>query len=209
MKGKKGLLIAFEGIDGSGKAVQSGLLTEWLKRGGRTVIDYTYPDLRSRYGDILDEFLKGRIPMDEKTQLLTFAADIMKDQEQIGKRLARGEIIVMDRYITSTIAYQCAKGVPMFDALRLVKMLQPIAPDAVVWLDIPPALGVRRRKNRKGKRKRDLHDSNLRLLSKVRANYGKLYAMKWLGRKWARINGKKPIAEIHEEIRDLITPLMK
>jgi dTMP kinase len=207
MASRRGLLIAFEGIDGSGKAVQSGLLTEWLKREGRTVVCYTYPDLKSRYGDLLNEFLKGKVRMDEKTQLLTFAADIMKDQEEIRKRLSRGEIVLMDRYITSTVAYQCAKGVPMFDALRLVRLLQPVSPDAVVWLDIPPALGVKRRKNRKGKRKRDLHDSNLKLLSKVRSNYNKLYAMKWLGRKWARINGKKPIAEISEEIRALVQKL--
>jgi len=206
---KRGLLIDFEGIDGSGKAVQSELLASWLQKKGYVVYIYSYPDLNSRYGAMLNDFLKGKLEMDEKTQLLTFAADIMKDQAAIRKLLEQGSIILLDRYLPSTIAYQCAKGMPLFDALRLIKMIQPTPPDIVLWFDIPPAVGIARRKLKKGKRRKDLHDSDIELLRRVKANYTKLYNMRWLAKKWVRIDGKKSIDKISEEIRALITPMLK
>jgi len=206
---KKGLLIDFEGIDGSGKAVQSKLLADWLRRQGYSVRIYSYPDLNSRYGAMLNDFLKGKLEMDEKTQLLTFAADIMKDQAAIRKLLDQGTIVILDRYLPSTVAYQCAKGMPMFDALRLMKMIQPSKPDLVLWFDIPPAVGIARRKLKKGKRRNDLHDMDVELLQRVKANYTKLCNMRWLAKRWVRLDGKKPIKEISEEIRALISPMLK
>ena len=209
MKLKKGLLIALEGIDGSGKAVQGRNLTDWLEKQGCRVRNYTYPDLDSKYGEILNDFLKGESELDERTQFLTFAADIMKDQLAIQNEIERGRVVVMDRYILSTVAYQCAKGMPFFDALRLVKMIQPLPPDMVIWFDVPPQIGVARRKKKKGNRRKDVHDADLELLRRVRTNYTRLHNMRWLGKKWVRINGKKQIKEISEEIRSLISPMLK
>ena len=206
---KKGLLIAFEGIDGSGKAVQSKALTGWLQSQGIPVQAYTYPDLDSKYGEILNDFLKGKLEMDEKTQLLTFAADIMKDQAAIRHQLERGSVVLMDRYIPSTVAYQCAKGMPVYDALRLMNMLQPVRPDAIFWFDIPPSVGIARRRRKRGKRRNDRHDADPELLKKVKANYCKLCNMRWLGKRWVRIDGKRPIKKISEEIQALISPLLK
>jgi len=209
MKLKRGLLIDFEGIDGSGKAVQSKNLLKWLQKEDYDVHVYTYPDLDSKYGEILNDLLKGKIEMDEKTQLLTFAADIMKDQQVIRKELERGSIVLLDRYLPSTIAYQCAKGMPVFDALRLINMIQPIHPDAILWFDIPPEVGIARRKAKKGKRRNDVHDTDLELLRRVKKNYTHLCKMKWLSKKWVQVDGRRPIEKIGEEIKALIEPMLK
>lgn len=209
MVAKKGLLIVMEGIDGSGKAVQIKLLSDWLKAKGMRTSTYAYPDLGSKCGELLNDYLKGKVALDAKTQLLAFATDIMKDQDGIADKICRGEAVLLDRYIPSTVAYQCAKGFPCFDAMRLFTMLQPLKPDAIVWLDVPPAVGVARKRARHGVRKKDVHDSDLALLKKVRTNYARLAEMKWMCRKWARVNSNKPIEETSEEIRALITSLVK
>lgn len=209
MKLKRGLLIDLEGIDGSGKAVQGERLMRWLQSEEYSVRLYSYPDLNSRFGQILDEFLRGRLRLDERTQLLAFAADIMKDQAEIGKALEKGDVVLLDRYVPSTIAYQCAKGVPLFDALRLMNMLQPLKPDMVLWFDIPPEVGIERRARKKGRRRRDVHDVDAALLRKVRANYLKLHNMRWLSRKWARVDGDRPVQEIAAELKSLISKLLK
>jgi len=204
----KGPLIAFEGIDGSGKAAQIGRLASALKSMGCDVAVFAYPDLQSRHGRILNDYLKGELELDEKTQLLTFAADIMKDQHEIARLLAKGNVVLLDRYVPSTVAYQCAKGLPLFDAVRLFNMLQPIRPDVIVLIDVPPSVGVARRKKAKGKREKDVHDEDLALQRKVRANYLKLCGMKWLSKNWACIDGRKTIPTIADEIKPLITKLL-
>jgi len=209
MKLRRGLLINLEGIDGSGKAVQGEKLVRWLQSEGCSVRLYSYPDIKSRFGEILNDFLRGRLRLDPRTQLLGFAADIMKDQAEIGKALEKGEVVLLDRYVPSTIAYQCAKGVPLIDALKLMNMLQPLRPDVVLWFDVPPEVGISRRAKKKGKRKRDVHDADAGLLRKVRANYLKLHNIKWLSRKWARVDGDRPVSEITDEVKALISPLLK
>jgi len=209
MKLKRGLLIDFEGIDGSGKAVQSERLMRWLQSEDYSVRAYSYPDVDSRFGEILDDFLRGKLKLDERTQLLAFAADIMKDQAAIAKALEGGDIVLLDRYVPSTIAYQCAKGVPLIDALKLMNMLQPLKPDVVLWFDIPPEVGIARRARKKGRRRRDVHDADASLLRKVRANYLKLHNIKWLAKRWKRVDGDRPVPEISDEIRAAVAPLLK
>ena len=209
MKLRRGLLIDLEGIDGSGKAVQGERLMSWLQSEGHSVKLYSYPDIKSRFGEILNDFLAGRLRLDERTQLLAFAADIMKDQSAIRKALEGGDVVLLDRYVPSTIAYQCAKGVPLIDALKLMNMLQPLKPDVILWFDIPPEVGIERRAKKKGKRKRDVHDADASLLRKVRANYLKLNNIKWLSRKWVRIDGNRPVKEIGDDIKSAVAPLLK
>ena len=206
---RRGLFIDIEGIDGSGKAEQSRRLSKWLRGMGYSVRVQTYPDLKSVYGKFLNEFLKGKVSLDVKSQFLTFAADIMKDQEEMAQRIAGGEIVITDRYLTSTVAYQCAKGLSLEGALLQVEMLSPLKPDLIIWLDVPPKVGIERRRKKKGKRKKDVHDTDEGLLQRVRSNYLRLYSSRWLGRSWARMDGEKPIPEIAGEIKALITPLLK
>ena len=205
---RRGLFIGLEGIDGSGKAVQCRRLGKWLSAQGLKVRVLTYPDLKSSYGKILNAFLAGKVSIDAKTQFLTFSADIMKDQESIRKSLEDGEIVITDRYFPSTVAYQCAKGVSLEGALLQIELLSPVKPDLIIWLDVPPAVGIRRRRQKRGKRKKDVHDTDESLLLKVRANYSRLYANRWLGGGWARIDGEKPIGEVAGEIRELASQLL-
>jgi dTMP kinase len=206
---RRGLFIDIEGIDGSGKAEQCKRLAAWLREEGRSVRVLTYPDLKSAYGKTLNEFLRGKIQLDVKTQFLTFAADIMKDQESVLQSIEAGEIVVTDRYLTSTVAYQCAKGLSLEGALLQVELFSPLKPDLILWLDVSPATGIKRRRKKRGRRKKDVHDTDEALLLKVRANYSRLYSNRWLGRDWARMDGEKPIGEVAEEVKALVSPLLR
>jgi len=200
-----GALICFEGIDGSGKGTQIKLMKEHLESLGKTAKIFTYPNRASHHGKLLDKMLHGEIKMDPRTQLLTFASDILEEQKLLEKELSKGTIVLLDRYFTSTAAYQCAKGLPMFDVIRLLNLLQPIRPDAVLWFDIHPKVGMERNASTT---KRDIHDKDLALLTAVRANYNKLAGLNFLSRRWHKINASQPLEKVHLKAAEIIDNLL-
>jgi dTMP kinase len=193
-----GLLIDFEGIDGSGTETQSKLLQQRFRETHRIASLYRYPDLNSAWGRIIDDFLHKRRDIDAKAQFLTFAADIYKDQERIAKALAQGTSIITDRYVTSTIAYQCSKGMPLNAALAIVDALGFIAPDLIVLLDVPADVSMQRKQGEKGAL--DRHESDRRLLEAVRGAYMQLANEKRVSKNWLVVDGRRSREEIGKEV---------
>jgi dTMP kinase len=114
----RGRLIIFEGLDGAGTTTQSKLLSEELQKRGRTVWLAHQPS-EGPVGGLLKQVLAGRVPsfnadgkaamMDERVMALLFAADRLDQvMTQIEPRLARGEDVILDRYVLSSLAYQGA-----------------------------------------------------------------------------------------------------
>jgi len=193
-----GLLIDFEGIDGSGTETQSKLLQQRFRERHRIASLYRYPDLNSAWGHIVDDFLHKRVDIDARTQFLTFAADICKDQERIAKALAQGTTIITDRYVTSTVAYQCSKGMPLQSALAITDALGFVAPDLIVLLDVPVETSMQRKQGEKGAL--DRHESDKRLLEAVRGAYLKLAAEKRISKNWLVVDGRRSREEICDEV---------
>lgn len=193
-----GLLIDFEGIDGSGTETQSKLLQQRFREGHRIASLYRYPDLNSAWGRIVDDFLHKRIDIDAKSQFLTFAADIYKDQERISKALAQGTSIITDRYITSTIAYQCSKNMQLSAALAITDALGFIAPDLIVLLDVPVETSMQRKQGEKGAL--DRHESDRQLLEAVRGAYLQLASGKRVSKNWLVVDGRRSREEIGTEV---------
>ncbi len=164
------MLIAIEGIDGSGKGVQSKLLQRWLKeKGYDTVITKEPTD--GAIGKVLRDALRAG-DLDPKTEALLFAADRADHAKWIIERLEEGKLIVSERYIHSSLAYQGASGVSM----EWVKELNRFAPlpDLVILLDISPAEGLKRigsgNSLRSSMREKE-HFERREFLTKVRAIY--------------------------------------
>ncbi|GAB3530578.1 dTMP kinase [Arthrobacter monumenti] len=146
---RRGLFIALEGGDGAGKSTQQGLLAERLRASGLTVMTTREPGgtpigekLRSL---VLDH---GHGEIDARTEALIFAASRAAHAEQVLRpALTRGEIVITDRYIDSSVAYQGggrALGTGTIRDLNAWATAE-LWPDLTVVLDIEPADGRGRR----------------------------------------------------------------
>ncbi|HYE08331.1 MAG TPA: dTMP kinase [Planctomycetota bacterium] len=146
-------LIVLEGIDGSGKSTQVRLLGERLQRMGRP-----YRALREPGGTALGEQQRALL-LDPATQACPTAelfgylqARAQLCHEVVAPALARGELVVLDRFYHSTIAYQAyGLGLP-HDAVRAAIRLAigDIAPAVVLWIELDPAIAARRRASARG-----------------------------------------------------------
>ena len=147
----RGLLVAFEGGEGSGKSTQARLLAIWLREYGYDVLATHEPGatkigMRLR-ALLLDTAHTGLSPWAE---VMMYAADRAEHVASVIKpALARGTIVVTDRYVDSTLAYQGGgRELPM-NSIRRVNELATggLVPDLTFLLDLPPAEGLGRRES--------------------------------------------------------------
>lgn len=143
---RKGRLIVFEGIDGTGKSTHIGHLRKYLEGKGLEVVQ-SFEPTRGRWGRMLrDSAVTGRLSVEEEVEL--FLKDRREHVETlIAPALARGAWVLLDRYYLSMMAYQGARGVDA-SAIRAANEEFAPVPDAVVWLDIPVAAALERIKSR-------------------------------------------------------------
>lgn len=152
----KSAFIVFEGIDGSGTSTQAERLASRLREKGRAV-HLTREPSDGPIGVLIRQALRrrlvvptadgGRSPRME-TMALLFAADRMDHLEcEIEPRLERGEIVLCDRYLYSSLAYQSATGEDGEASIPWLLELNRYArtPDLVLLFDVPPAEAGRRR----------------------------------------------------------------
>jgi dTMP kinase len=142
-KSRRGLLIVFEGIDGSGKTTQARALLRRLRRRGSKAVFFREPT-RGRWGREIKRLAARADSLTPEEELALFVKDRRENiAKNLGPALAAGRIVVLDRYYFSTIAYQGAKGI---DTGRIRRMNEAFAirPDLVVILDVDAARGLAR-----------------------------------------------------------------
>ena len=155
------MLIAVEGIDGSGKTTVVRFLIEELRKRGYDVVAFKEPT-DSEYGRRIRQILKERKVSPEE-ELKLFIKDREFDvQNNILPALKSGKIVIMDRYYYSTIAYQGALGLDV-EMIRKLNEQFP-KPDLVIILDVSPETALKRIK---AKRRPDRFE-DLEYLRKVR-----------------------------------------
>ncbi len=144
----RGPLIVFEGLDGAGKTTQLGLLYDHLCRQDRDVVRLWEPT-EGRWGQKLRQLMvHGRGDVTPATELEWFLNDRREHvDQQIRPALERKQIVLLDRYYFSTMAYQGALGCdPQSIRARNEAFAPP--PDLLLLLDLPPEVGWRRLKQR-------------------------------------------------------------
>jgi dTMP kinase len=145
---KGGMLIAFEGGEGSGKSTQAARLAEWLTERGVAVTTTHEPgatDFGVRIRQILLDSPDGSLT--PRAEALLFAADRAHHVDTVIRpALDRGDVVITDRYVDSSLAYQGAgRALAVDDIRRLSRWATGgLRPDLTVLLDIDPELGLER-----------------------------------------------------------------
>jgi len=144
----EGVFIVFEGIDGSGKSTHIKKLANELRNIGYYVIETAEPS-KDEIGSFIRRYAKrndGRLPVE--VEALLFAADRrMHLKNVIEPALRNGHIVISDRYLHSTLAYQGALGLEL-DWIRELNRFAMKA-DLTILLDILPEFSLQRMKRKK------------------------------------------------------------
>ena len=141
-----GFLVVLEGIDGSGKSTLQQRLAEWC-RARELACTISREPTHGTHGNALRESARtGRLSLEEEMEL--FERDRAEHAATlIRPALARGDIVILDRYYFSTAAYQGARGADPAEIITRNEVFAPV-PDLVLLLDLEPAAGARRIESR-------------------------------------------------------------
>ncbi|MDR2027116.1 MAG: dTMP kinase [Prevotellaceae bacterium] len=185
------MLIVLEGLDGAGKTTQADLLQKHFESENRRSKFLHFPRFDAPvYGDLIASFLRGEFgdvnTVDPRLVALLYAGDRNSAAPELKSWLARGEAVILDRYVYSNIAFQCAK---VSDSLKRKNLREWIfslefdffaipRPDINIFLDVPFDFTVEKlRSQREGterdylKGKKDIHESDFDLQRRVREIY--------------------------------------
>lgn len=193
----RGLLIAFEGLDQSGKQTQAERLRDRLIESGRQVKLLSFPAYDTPIGTEIRCALDGGRDWAADVMQLLYIANRYEMRPLIERELSAGTILVCDRYVASSIAYGETQGL---DAswLRDVQRHLP-APDLTFLLDIAPDVSARRKTT-----DRDKYERDLVLLGRVRESYLRQSAAD----RWIRLDADRDKKVVAAEVFDAVKRLL-
>jgi len=197
---KRGKLIVIEGGVGCGKTTQIAYLKKVLKGW-----EFYREPGGTKFGERVRDAVQGLhgYPVEEYAAMFGYmAARANLVRGLVNPKLKRGKNIVLDRYWYSTYAYQGSNGA----SKRIIEKLSKIAtdglkPDMVIFYDLDPKIGMKRKAGRKDSDRYDLKEVNFH--RKVRRSYHELG--KKVGRIWKKIDASKSA----EEVKDITLSVLK
>lgn len=203
----RGIFITFEGSEGSGKSTQSKLLAGYLKRKGHDVLF-----LREPGGTKISEKIR-KILLDHKNDsmssscelLLYMASRAQVVEEVIKPSLKKGMIVICDRFLDSTVAYQ---GYGLGVDLGLIRCIGEFAaagiqPEMTIFLDVPVKEGLKHRRSREDR----IEKRSLLYHERVRRGYLKIARQDQKRFKIVKLDKEKSVTQ--GKIRDLITEILR
>ena len=170
---RTGLFITLEGGDGSGKSTQSSLLAAWLQGHGRTVVVSREPGGTDLGLELRDIILHRRGYIAPRAEALLYAADRAHNiATKVRPALDRGDIVLQDRYLDSSVAYQGAGRVLDPTEVRNLSLwaAEGLLPDLTILLDLDETVGRTRLDDARTKYDR-LEEEKSDFHNRVRASY--------------------------------------
>ncbi len=178
---KKGKLIVIDGTDGSGKATQVALLTKRLKKEGSIVKNVDFPEYYKNFfgkfiGHCLSEQYYNFVKVHPKIASVLYAADRFQSKEEIEGWLAKGYIVIANRYVSANQIHQGGKIKNAKKRQAFLKWLDEMEykvfkiprPDVVVYLSVPleTSIQMTKERNKNSKRnylgnKKDVHEVDI------------------------------------------------
>jgi dTMP kinase len=188
------MLIAFEGLDQSGKETQAQRLGERLTAEGHRVRLVSFPDYTTPVGAEIGRALAGEREYPADVMQLLYVTNRYERKPELAAWLAAGDVVICDRYLASSIAYGETQELDPSWLLEIQRYLPQ--PDLTILLDIAPETAVARKASG-----RDRYERDLALLTRVRESYRRQAASQG----WARVDGERDRDEIAREILEIVT----
>jgi dTMP kinase len=189
-----GYLIAFEGLDQSGKQTQAELLRDRLKQEGRKARLMSFPDYGTSIGEEIARALAGEREYGADVMQLLYVANRYERKPDLERWLDGGLILVCDRYVASSVAYGEALGLDPVWLTDVQKLLPPAA--LTIMLDIAPETAVRRKAV-----DRDRYERDVALQARVRESYRR-QAVEY---RWVVLDGERPKDDIAADVLSAAT----
>jgi dTMP kinase len=189
------MLIAFEGLDQSGKETQARHLRARIAQEGCKVHALTFPDYETPIGREIRQALDGEREFGPDVMQLLYVANRFEHRPRLELWLSSGDVVVCDRYRASSIAYGEAQGLDPAWLEEIQRHLRK--PDITVLLDIAPETAAKRKAAGRDKFERDLG-----LLSRVRESYRRQVTQPG----WVLINAEQHPDAIAVEVAQVVVP---
>ena len=183
-----GLLVAFEGLDQSGKQTQAELLRDRLADRQRDARLFSFPDYQTAIGAEIGRALAGERSYEPDVMQLLYVANRYERKRRIREARASGAILLCDRYLASSVAYGEAQGLEAAWLVEIQKYLPQ--PDLTILLDMSPGESARRKSAG-----RDAYERDLGLQARVRDSY-----LRQAADGWVRIDAEQPREVVAAEV---------
>lgn len=203
-----GLWVTFEGGDGSGKTTQAALLQEWIEGTGRTVVRTREPGGTEVGVLVRDIVLHHRGDIAPRAEALLYAADRAHHVETLVRpALDRGEVVIQDRYLDSSVAYQGAGRVLDAGEVRDLSLWATggALPDVTVLLDLDPG-AARARLDADDKPFDRLESEKADFHARVREAFLALAAAE--PERFLVLDATRPVDDLAADIRGRLQPLL-
>ena len=186
----RGLYISLDGVDGAGSTTHTKLLSEWLTSKGLRVFTTKEPT-RGRIGLLIRDYLLDEA-VHPAVDALLFAADRVEHSMLIKRLLDEGVVVVSDRSIISSLAYQQAQGLEFGWLIEINKY--SLRPDVPIILDVDPTISLSRKRTLKEKfEKQGFLELVRKHLLDMASKNG-----------WFVVDSSRSIEEVASDIRDYV-----
>ncbi|HUY70324.1 MAG TPA: dTMP kinase [Candidatus Baltobacteraceae bacterium] len=194
---KRGLLIAFEGIDASGKTTHSEMLQRWI---GNSSSVLTREPSAGRIGKFTkNEVRKNEDKFSDAAIQTLFIADRIDHLDRlILPMMEKGMTVITDRYMYSTMTYGAAHGIDMESLMAIHKSLKVPEADIIFYIRISPEVAMARAHQRM--LNLDERFENIKSQAEISKAYDRLIAMN--PERWVIIDGEKSVDEVQRQIID-------
>lgn len=208
----KGLYIALEGIDGSGKTTQAEKLADYFRSKGREVVQTREPRKEGVVGDLVHQILKGEVKVPPKAFQYIFSADrVIHHEELILPTLEAGKIIISDRSFWSAVVYGILDKSEDYDYKEVNQLLiaqsilsmyhQFTVPDYTFYLDISVDSAMGRIEEKHKNAPKEIYEEKNKIV-KVRKGYE--WLLSEFGEEITSVDGEKHIDEVTKELADIL-----
>lgn len=204
------MFITFEGIDGSGKTTQIKLLSERLQSQGISVIVLREPGGNEISENIREVLLTSKHEIGVRAELLLFvAARAQLVEKVICPALDAGKLVICDRYIDSSVAYQgFGRGLSVAEVQECNKFAtNNLVPDLTFFLDVPTDIGISRTSVRNEKVLDRIESAGESFFEKARKGYLSIAEIE--PKRFIIIDAKATPEKIHEEIWSYVNMQVK
>jgi len=211
---KKGKLLVFEGVDGSGKTTQAKLLFKYLKKSKIPSQHISFPIYESIWGKLVRRYLDGEFgDVNQVSPYLAcvfYAGDRLAVSKKLSRWLKSGKVVVCDRYTGSNIAHQAAKISDKYERARFIVWLEKFEyemnkiprENKVILLSLPVGISQKLMRSKK----KDIHERDKQYLANVAKVYEDLEKKREYWKKIDCVESGKLLSKelIHQKVLEII-----